>query len=131
MEQEYSDLNSLRMKITQSETHIKQAKINIEEANRMLQELKERVTHLNRLHDIFFVKDRGDFNIDELLDYYKTRYPLHRPFIYWKSLIDMLYSIEKTDLKTALKRHECCKYVRWQLEPPKSKKKDETSCKHS
>ena len=133
MEQEYSDLNYLQIRITQSETHIKQARLDIKEANRLLQKLKEHVPRLKQLHDIFFIKNRGDFNIDALLDYYKTKYPQHKPFIYWKSLIDMLSSMEIPHLKATLKRHDSCKYVRWQLDPPKTKKKDETrtSCTHS
>ena len=137
MEQKYtnasvlSDLSSLQTRITRTEMHIKQAKLNIKEANRMLRNLKEHVTRLKELQDLLLIKNRGDLDIDALLSYYKTMHPQHRPYIYWKALIDMLSSIETPHLKAALKRHDCCKYVRWQLEPPKSKKKDETSCKHS
>ena len=110
--------------------HIKQAKLNIKEANRMLRNLKEHVTHLKELQDLLLIKNRGDFNIDALLNYYKTMHPQHRPYIYWKALIDMLSSIKTPHLKAALKRHDCCKYVRWQLEPPKTKEYPGTSCKH-
>ena len=63
-------------------------------------------------------------NIDSIIQQYKTRFPLHAPFIYWKSLIQMLSLLRTNELKNSIKQHDICKYIKWQILPPKEKEQE-------
>ena len=60
-------------------------------------------------------------NIDSIIQQYKTRFPLHAPFIYWKSLIQMLSLLKTNELKNSIKKHDIYKYIKWQILPPNEK----------
>ena len=67
---------------------------------------------------------KNTHNIDSIIQQYKTRFPLHAPFIYWKSLIQMLSLLKTNELKKSIKQHDICKYIKWQILPPKEKEQE-------
>ena len=57
-------------------------------------------------------------DIDSIIDSYKQQFLFHKPFMYWKALINLLSMFNQTELKKALRLHDISKYVKWQIQPP-------------
>ena len=84
--------------------------------NKKLQ-IKYKESEIRQLR--FIMSTKQNLDINSILSTYKQQFPFHKPFIYWKSLINILSTFNQTELKKALKSHDISKYVKWQIQPPK------------
>ena len=124
------DDKSLIEKYNEAEARIAEAKVCLARLEKKLNERKielaSKELQIEQLRLITRCKKESSplpgavvFDIDTIIESYKKQFPLHKPFIYWKSLINILSTFNQTELKKALKSHDISKYVKWQIQPPK------------
>ena len=138
-----NDMNTqIQTRLEQAEYRINEAKKSINKTEEIIQKYKIQLAskelQLKKMRSIFSFpppppppspvhiinnnsNDNNDNNIDSIIQQYKTRFPLHAPFIYWKSLIQMLSLLRTNELKNSIKKHDICKYIKWQILPPNEK----------
>ena len=138
-----NDMNTqIQTRLEQAEYRINEAKKSINKTEEIIQKYKIQLAskelQLKKMRSIFSFpppppppspvhiinnnsNENNDNNIDSIIQQYKTRFPLHAPFIYWKSLIQMLSLLKTNELKNSIKKHDICKYIKWQILPPNEK----------
>ena len=138
-----NDMNTqIQTRLEQAEYRINEAKKSINKTEEIIQKYKIQLAskelQLKKMRSIFSFpppppppspvhiinnnsNENNDNNIDSIIQQYKTRFPLHAPFIYWKSLIQMLSLLRTNELKNSIKKHDICKYIKWQILPPNEK----------
>ena len=137
-----NDMNTqIQTRLEQAEYRINEAKKSINKTEEIIQKYKIQLAskelQLKKMRSIFSFpppppppspvhiinnnNDNNDNNIESIIQQYKTRFPLHAPFIYWKSLIQMLSLLRTNELKNSIKKHDICKYIKWQILPPNEK----------
>ena len=141
-----NDMNTqIQTRLEQAEYRINEAKKSINKTEEIIQKYKIQLAskelQLKKMRSIFSFpppppppspvhiinnnsNENNDNNIDSIIQQYKTRFPLHAPFIYWKSLIQMLSLLRTNELKNSIKQHDICKYIKWQILPPKEKEQE-------
>ena len=134
-----NDMNTqIQTRLEQAEYRINEAKKSINKTEEIIQKYKIQLAskelQLKKMRSIFsfpppppppspvhIINNNSNENIDSIIQQYKTRFPLHAPFIYWKSLIQMLSLLRTNELKNSIKKHDICKYIKWQILPPNEK----------
>ena len=136
-----NDMNTqIQTRLEQAEYRINEAKKSINKTEEIIQKYKIQLAskelQLKKMKSIFSFpppppppspvhiinnNSNNNENIDSIIQQYKTRFPLHAPFIYWKSLIQMLSLLRTNELKNSIKKHDICKYIKWQILPPNEK----------
>ena len=138
-----NDMNTqIQTRLEQAEYRINEAKKSINKTEEIRQKYKIQLAskelQLKKMRSIFSFpppppppspvhiinnnsNENNDNNIESIIQQYKTRFPLHAPFIYWKSLIQMLSLLRTNELKNSIKKHDNCKYIKWQILPPNEK----------
>ena len=137
----------IQTRIEQAEHRINEAKKSINKTEEIIQKYKMQLAskelQLKKMRSIFTFPPppppspvniclehknhqihKNTHNIDSIIQQYKTRFPLHAPFIYWKSLIQMLSLLKTNELKNSIKKHDIYKYIKWQILPPNEKESE-------